>query len=310
MMQIAHALVTTLVVLWTAASLPTMALGDIAHVVLFNNDVPAADLYCNETEWDMIRNAIISGASSRVRRLSGKGTPAYGIKGASAAADHEPLVHRRTQGKGCSQCGSLCGLGGTGCPGGMGRRRRAAQKNVPKAAQKDIVRSGHSHSRMLLMQEECEAKNANVNATLDLLQPTLSANCSKLVGSTRNISCAEFTKDCDISYVSLINTTSPTTATTMVTSLPNKGTTFCNSTRITFLAATEFFLGTLNFNVTGSNGFSVNRTDQKAPYYMHPRTAAGALGGRRFPAGDYTLTVTSLYDAHRSKEIQFRANHC
>jgi hypothetical protein len=149
--------------------------------------------------------------------------------------------------------------------------------------------------------EECEAKNANVNATLDLLLPSLSANCSKLVGSTRNISCADFTNDCDISYVSLVNATSTTTLATA----------FCNSTRVTFLAATEFFLGIVNFNVTsGSNGFTLNRTDQKAPYYTFPRYPLSVLGGRRFLAGDYTLTVTSQYDVHCSKVIKFRANHC
>jgi hypothetical protein len=158
-----------------------------------------------------------------------------------------------------------------------------------------------------MTQEECEAKNAIVNATLDLLLPSLSASCSKLVGSTRNISCADFTNDCDISYVSLVNATSNTT---LATNLPAAGTAFCNSTRVTFLAATEFFLGMVNFNVTGSNGFTLNRTDQKAPYYMFPKYPLGVLGGRRFVAGDYTLTVTSQYDVHRSKVIKFRANHC
>jgi hypothetical protein len=292
-MQLSLAL-ATLAALLTA--LPSMVVGEIAHVVIFNGNVPSPDLSCTEAEWASIRNAIISGASSRVRHLSGKSS-APGLKG-EAAAEHQPLVHRRAQS--CSGCGPYCGHGGYGCPGGKGGRRRVVQKRVRKAAQKTVVSTGN---RKLLTQEECEAKIPAVGDALDELQPTLSTTCSALVGSSRDITCSEFTTDCDITSVSLVNAASNMVISTLLSS----GTTFCNSTKVNFLAATEFFLGNVSFAVSGPNILH-NRTDTHDPYYMYSRR--GMPLGRYFPSGDYTLTVQSQYDPTRTKTIKFRANHC
>jgi hypothetical protein len=301
-MQISFALTTLAVLLCTA--LPgNVVVGEIAHVAIFNGNVPVPELFCNETEWVSIRNAIIQGASSPVRRLSEKGTPS--LKGEAAAAEHHgSKVHRRTQT--CTHCGPYCGAGGTGCPGGKGgRRRRVVQKRVRKAAQTTVVNSNNGN-RKLLTQLECEAKIPAVGVALDALQASssLSPTCSALLASSRDITCSEFTTDCDITSVSLVNAA---TNAVMYT-LPPTGTTFCNSTKVNFLAATEFFLGTVNFYLTGPTIVANNRTDSHEPYYMYSRR--GLPLGRYFPSGDYTLTVTSVYDAARSKTINFRANHC
>jgi hypothetical protein len=146
----------------------------------------------------------------------------------------------------------------------------------------------------------CQAKIPAVDDALEQLERTLpSATCRKLVGSSRDISCHEFTNDCGVSYVSLMDR-----STVLVQKLPPTGTTFCQSTRVSFLATASFWLGEISFELKSTNGFSDQHSEDEAPYYMHGDS------GKEYKAGNYTLTVASQYVVNQTQTIRFRVNNC
>jgi hypothetical protein len=270
--------------------LPDIIAGDIAHMVVFNDNKEVSGLFCTDAEKQLMHDAMAAAAAARVRRLDGKGQ--RGLKGATQTS-------RRTQT--CTPgCGKYCGAAGTGCPSGKGGRRRAEEASGStknKSARK---------SRELLTQAECEAKIPAVNAALNVLQASLLTPCKTVMGLKRNITCQEFSMDCSISYINLVNATSDKI---MVANVSASGVTFCKSSYVTWEASTAFFQGSVNFFLTGPNGYMSNRTEDKAPYFMYGNKGADA-DGKLYPTGNFTLTVKSQYDMARPKTILFRAENC
>jgi hypothetical protein len=270
---------------------PGIVAGEIAHMVVFNDNKEVTGLFCTDAEKQLMHDAMAAAAAAaRVRRLGGKGQ--RGLKGATQTS-------RRTQT--CTPgCGKYCGAAGTGCPSGKGGRRLAEEKMSGSTNKM----SAHK-SRELLTRAECEAKIPAVNAALNVLQASLNTPCKTVMGLKRNITCQEFSMDCSISYINLVNATSDTI---MVANVSNS-VTFCKSSYVTWQASTAFFQGSVNFFLTGPNGYMSNRTEDKAPYFMYGNKGADA-DGKLYPTGNFTLTVKSQYDQARPKTILFRAENC
>jgi hypothetical protein len=272
------------VVLVAATMAPCVVGGEIAHVVIFNKNQVRSDMSCTDAEFALIRDTIVQAANKR--RLSKKtagrgGGGARGLKSSlPVAATASTPPQRRVQTK-CTNCGPYCGAGGTGCPGKGGRRRRQLAPPLTMAS--------------------CQAKIPAVDDALKQLERSLpsSGSCRKLVGSSRDISCHEFTNDCGVSYVSLMDR-----GAVLVQKLPPTGTTFCQSTKVSFLATTSFWLGVINFDLKSTNGFSDQRSEDEAPYYMDGDS------GKEYQAGNYTLTVASQYSDNQVQTIRFRVNSC
>jgi hypothetical protein len=295
------AVVTSSMVVQCAAA----AVGEIAHVVIFNKNQVRSDMSCTDAEFALIRDTIVQAASSKRRGLTtlGRGTrgqvasslPAATATATATATDSSSRRRRRVQTK-CSNCGPYCGAGGTGCPGKGGRRRRRRQLT-------------NNNSSPLLTMATCQGKIPAVDDALKALErslTSLSASCRKLVGSSRDISCHEFTNDCGVSYVSLMDARKAV----LVPKLPPTGTVFCQSTKVSFLATTSFWLGEVNFDLKSSSSSSTNggvseqHSQDEAPYYMDGDS------GQDYKAGNYTLTVSSQYMANQAQTIQFRVNPC
>jgi hypothetical protein len=171
----------------------------------------------------------------------------------------------------------------------------------------DSAKETNTHkSRELLTRPECEAKIPAVNAALSVLQASLTSPCKDVMGLSRTITCQQFSMDCSISYINLVNATSNKV---MVANVSASGVTFCKSSYVTWQASTAFFQGSVNFFLTGPNGYISNRTEEKAPYFMYGNKGAD-VDGKLYPAGNFTLTVKSQYDVGRPKTILFRAENC
>jgi hypothetical protein len=278
------------------------AVGEIAHVVIFNKNQVRSDMSCTDAEFALIRDTIVQAAVSKRRGLTtlGRGTRgqvASSLPVATATATDSSSRRRlRVQSK-CSNCGPYCGAGGTGCPGKGGRRRRRSRRRTLT----------NNNSSPQLTMATCQGKIPAVDDALKALErsATMSASCRKLVGSSRDISCHEFTNDCGVSYVSLMDARN--TNTVLVPKLPPTGTVFCQSTKVSFLATTSFWLGEVNFDLKSSStngGVSEQHSQDEAPYYMDGDS------GQDYKAGNYTLTVSSQYMANQALTIQFRVNPC
>jgi hypothetical protein len=278
---------------------PGMVAGEIAHMVIFNDNQEVPGLFCTDTEKQLMHDVMADAAAVRVRRLGGRGQQKQQPRGLKSATTTQ--TSRRTQF--CTPgCGKYCGLGGTGCPYGKGGRRRTEEKVSGSSSTKKT--SGRK-SRELLTRAECEAKIPAVNSALNVLQASLNTPCKSVMGLTRTITCQDFSTECSISHIHLINATSDTIMKANVTS----GVTFCKSTFVTWQAATEFFQGSVNFFLTGPNNYMANRTEEHAPYFMYANKGADA-NGKYYPTGNFTLTVKSQYELARPKTITFRAENC
>jgi hypothetical protein len=284
----------------------TMVQGEeIAHVVIFHDNVPDEDLSCDDAEWDAIRNAMIEAAQGSTggngpekRRLGGKGS------GTGTTALNS---RRRAQGM-CSNCGPYCGSSGQGCPGGMGRRRRRERRARVWASQT----APKNKSPLQVCQDQIPA----VDAALADLALEMSTNCRSLMESSRDITCRTFTMDCDVSFVSLVEPPpvsrmenlddSPTPDDeVIVPKLKPSGDSFCESQEVTFLASTEFDYGTVTFTVAGeTNDYASEHTVDQAPYYMD------GADGKFYPSGDYTIAIASQYDPADVQIIDFRVDDC
>jgi hypothetical protein len=172
----------------------------------------------------------------------------------------------------------------------------------------------------------CQAKIPAIHAALDTLQPSLTPPCRALVSAPlRDITCQEFTTDCGVQQVKLVNADEnsilssnvvSSSTTTSVTS-----TAFCQSVGVSFEAAAKFSVGLVRFVVSSSTAGSsstesdvvvvYNRTATEAPFYFNGETALGEPKGVNFPLGTYTMTITSDYSPlSGGQSFPFTVNNC
>jgi hypothetical protein len=316
-----------------AQLLPTLVHGDVGVVVVLNgnkDDPPAVT--CTATEKNTI-DIVIQAAASARRQL--------GVKGLSrkvVAASEEGEEMPRGRKLNCpTGCGPYCWGSGTGCPGGMGRRNRRVKES--KAASRRHVRKTREQQpdqeleRQLpgfldstsggvgggianpgvmtplpMTMDTCRAKIPTIHAALNALQPSLTPPCQALLSAPRNITCQEFTTDCDIKLVKMVSTDESSMQSVSVSSSPT-GKSFCQSEGISFEAATKFSVGLVHFVVSAPTGVVYNRTATKAPYYFNGENALGPKGVT-FPLGTYTMTITSDYEPLSSKSFAFTVKNC
>jgi hypothetical protein len=271
-------------------------------VVVLNDNKDQAPLKtCNATEKTSISN-VIKAASSASRRLGGKGS-AHRVTSEELDALEEVDEHGRKLT--CpTGCGSSCWLGGTGCPGGMGRRNRRTKESHAAASRRARVQKRRTADMSLAV---CEGKIQSIHTALDALLPSLSYPCQSLLNEPRQITCQEFTMACQIEVVSMVNTDLNAVVTNNV---PVQGTSFCQSDGVSFEAGTEFTVGLVHFVVTGANGVAMyNRTIAEAPYYFNGENALGPKGVT-FPLGTYTMKITADYDPLHFKSFVFTVIDC
>jgi hypothetical protein len=327
--------------------LPTVVSGAaVGHVIILNGnkDEPPA-VTCTATERNAIGNAIQAAVTARRRQLS-KGSPV--VRSAVVSAQEETLQLPHGRKLTCpTGCGPACWIGGTGCPGGMGRRhRRRRRAKESKAATRRHVRQtreqqqpDRQEERQVLVQPDamggggggegsssgaanpgfmtplpmtmaaCQAKIPAIHAALDTLQPSLTAPCQALLSAPRDITCQEFTTDCDVGLVKLVNADENSIVSGSVSA---SGTAFCQSDGISFEAATKFSVGLVHFVVStpGSTSIVYNRTATEPPYYFNGETELGEPKGVNFPLGTYTMKITSDYDPLHAKTFAFTVNNC
>jgi hypothetical protein len=284
--------------------LPAFVVGQYGPVVVLNDNLDQPPLKtCNATEKISISN-VIKAASTASRRLGGKGSAQRVTSEDVDAFEKEEDTHGRKLT--CpSGCGTSCWIGGTGCPGGMGRRNRRTKESHAAASRRARVHTRRAAANMPLA--TCEGKIQGIQNALDALVPSLSYPCQALLNEPRQITCQEFTMACQIELVSMVNTDANAVVTNNV---PVQGTNFCQSDGVSFEAGTEFTVGRVHFLVTGAAGVAVyNRTIAEAPYYFNGENALGPKGVT-FPLGTYTMKVTSDYDPLHFKAFVFTVNDC
>jgi hypothetical protein len=327
--------------------LPSIVSGVPGHVVVLNGnkDEPPA-VTCTATERIAIGNAIQAAVTARRRRQLSKGSPV--VRSAVVSAQEETLELPHGRKLTCpTGCGPACWIGGTGCPGGMGRRDRRRRAKESKAAARRHVRQTREQQpdhrpeeRQVLVQPDstgggggggegsssgaanpgfmtplpmtmaaCQAKIPAIHAALDTLQPSLTAPCQALLSAPRDITCQEFTTDCDVGLVKLVNADENSIVSGSVSA---SGTAFCQSDGISFEAATKFSVGLVHFVVStpGSTSIVYNRTATEPPYYFNGETELGEPKGVNFPLGTYTMKITSDYDPLHAKTFAFTVNNC
>jgi hypothetical protein len=284
-------------------AIPAIVVGQqYGHVVVLNDNKDQPPLKtCNATEKISISN-VIKAASTASRRLGGKGSAQRAFSEEMDALEDEADAHGRKLN--CpTGCGSSCWLSGTGCPGGMGRRRRAKESHAA-ASRRARVQKRRAAEMSLAT---CEGKIQGIHNALDALLPSLSYPCQSLLNEPRQITCQEFTTSCQIELVSMLNTDQNAVVTNNV---PVQGTSFCQSDGVSFEAGTEFTVGRVHFVVSGTNGVAVyNRTIAEAPYYFNGENALGPKGVT-FPLGTYTMKVTADYDPLHFKSFVFTVQDC
>jgi hypothetical protein len=222
------------VALAVAQLLPTLVHGDVGVAVVLNgnkDDPPAVT--CTATEKNTIDNVIQAAASAR-RQLGVKGLSRKVVIAASEEGEEMPRGRKLTCPTGC---GPYCWGSGTGCPGGMGRRNRRVKES--KAASRRHVRKTREQQPDQELERQlpgsldstgggggggggianpgvmtplpmtmvtCQAKIPTIHAALNALQPSLTPPCQVVLRAPRNITCQEFTTDCDIKLVKMVST--------------------------------------------------------------------------------------------------------
>jgi hypothetical protein len=183
----------------------------------------------------------------------------------------------------------------------------------------------------------CQAKLPAIHAALDTLLPLLTPPCRALVSAPlRDITCQEFTTDCGVKQVKLVNadensimSSSIVSSSSLTATTSGTTTAFCQSVGVSFEAAAKFSVGLVRFVVssssmtagssssssssTGSGDVVVvyNRTATEAPFYFNGETALGEPKGVNFPLGMYTMTITSDYSPlSGAQSFPFTVNNC
>jgi hypothetical protein len=283
--QLAPAMLTFLRTIALLVTLHTAtASADYAPFVTFSNGQIAANETCTHEEMDII---------------SGK------VKKAVLHEKGRRLRSTKLQKKRALQllkCFPLMAWATGKCGGATYTRRLGAEETKEGGGQEQ-------HQT-----DACSAKTVKFNAELDLAATKISSECAAFL-DTRTFECRQVL-DCDIATFHTWNAYNDTI---FQSDFPVSGATtntLCSRINWAFQADTNFDVGTVQFTLTGPDGYSFSRTDYKAPYFLYGSKGTDRLGNRHYfngamlHVGTYTLTAVALASPESPHTAQFNIVDC
>lgn len=278
----------------------TPAPNGLALMVNFNDGRTSSTKYCSTNKM-----ALVQGTVDKVMGIV-RATRQRQLRSVVAATNNRGLGWMSDAG--CKRCGPYCSYPGTGgCPKTSRRRR---QLNGVNATTTTNSANTTTAAPTLCVASQVQA----MNAALIGVKALVSSPCKSFIDA-RSVQCVPSTTNCGIIGIHLINAIGDSVNATHIEtySARHNGTilSFCKSQKVSFHAETDFFIGRVNFVIRGvGHSFASNRTENAEPYYMYGNNGDSIDGKYFSTVGNYSLTITSEYDAQNNVTVAFQTRNC
>jgi hypothetical protein len=170
-----------------------------------------------------------------------------------------------------------------------------------------------SESRDLFKSTTCSEQQAELNAVLNNLEPSLSTDCQAVLKAQREFECLTTITDCDIQRIQLMDADSDTVLE------PNfqSGMSVCRwGPTITFEAISDSCVCNVQFVLKNAAGSVIqSRFEYYRPFLLFSNSHPNAQGvvnlyGARLRSGNYTLETYPDSDPSMTRTIAFTVARC